>query len=46
MVSYGVIMKKRKFNIYKIMVESVILYDCETWRITERNKKALEVEQK
>jgi len=36
------ITKKRKFNVYEIMINSIMLYGCETWRLTERNKRALE----
>jgi len=32
----------KKFNIYEIMINSVMLYGCKTWRLTERNKRALE----
>jgi len=41
MISCGVrATKKREFNIYT-MVESVMLYAFETWRLIERSKRVL-----
>ena len=36
------ITKNRKYNIYETLVKSILLYGCETWRLTERNKRKLE----
>ncbi|KAH1008987.1 hypothetical protein HUJ04_001416 [Dendroctonus ponderosae] len=33
---------KRKFNIYERMVKSSILYEAETWRVTDRQKKKVD----
>lgn len=37
------ISNKRKFNIYETMIKSSLLYDAETWRLTEKNKNKIEV---
>ncbi|XP_072392161.1 uncharacterized protein [Diabrotica undecimpunctata] len=33
---------KRKYNIYKTLIKSSLVYGAETWRITENNRKKLE----
>jgi hypothetical protein len=34
--------KKRKLNIYNVLIKSSLLYGSETWRLTENNKRRVE----
>lgn len=36
------IAKNRKYNIYEALVKGTLLYGCETWRLSERNKRKFE----
>ena len=36
------IRKKRKLNIYNVLIESSLLYGSETWKLTENNKRRVE----
>jgi hypothetical protein len=36
------IRKERKLNIYNVLIKSSLLYDSETWRLTENNKRRVE----
>jgi len=43
MISCGVkASRKRRDSIYETVIKSVMLYGCETWRLIERSKTALE----
>ena len=37
------IRKERKLNIYNALIKSSLLYGSETWRLTENNKRRVEV---
>jgi hypothetical protein len=40
---YYIISMKTKVTLYKVIVQSVMLYACENWALTERETNRLEV---
>jgi hypothetical protein len=42
-LSFSLLSKNLKIEIYKIIIVSVVLYGCETWSPTSREKRRLRV---
>jgi hypothetical protein len=38
------IRKERKLSVYNALIKSSLLYGSETWRLTENNKRRVEVQ--